>query len=283
MNYVEIRRLSLDFRRLSSNLLNSDDDNADVNLARFYDFINKTPFIADVLHNAMDGVEYDYKDCFQFEGSGWASIDIPQDESCHIKAMYDYMTYIVSTENVNVIGQALHFNISSRKFKDLIQHLFDKAFKPMIDYINDQISAEMIIMDEERRENTGNTFVQNIQQNYGNANQQRSGTITTTITNNECPAELVQLLEKAIGSLSSMADVDADELENVKDDLESVQEQISSEQPKKNRLQKALAGIKNFAGQLPVSVAASVAANVITSADWAMMIQQIEAFIARLA
>ncbi len=34
-NYKEFRTLSLDFRRISSNLLNSDDDNADVNMIRF--------------------------------------------------------------------------------------------------------------------------------------------------------------------------------------------------------------------------------------------------------
>ena len=44
ISYRELRTLSLDFRRISSNLLNSDDDNADVNMIRFKKFIDETPF-----------------------------------------------------------------------------------------------------------------------------------------------------------------------------------------------------------------------------------------------
>ena len=41
MNRLELRKLSLEFRRLSSNLLNSTDDTADINLSRFLKFIDE--------------------------------------------------------------------------------------------------------------------------------------------------------------------------------------------------------------------------------------------------
>ena len=40
MNRLELRKLSLEFRRLSSNLLNSTGGTADVNLSRFLKFID---------------------------------------------------------------------------------------------------------------------------------------------------------------------------------------------------------------------------------------------------
>ena len=40
--YRELRTISLDFRRISSNLLSSDDGNAEVNLQRLMDYIEKT-------------------------------------------------------------------------------------------------------------------------------------------------------------------------------------------------------------------------------------------------
>ena len=46
MNRLELRKLSLEFRRLSSNLLNSTDDTADINLSRFLKFIDGNELIS---------------------------------------------------------------------------------------------------------------------------------------------------------------------------------------------------------------------------------------------
>ena len=64
--YRELRTISLDFRRISSNLLSSDDGDADVNLHRLMDYIEKTPFIHDRVHSVVDQVEYDFQACFIF-------------------------------------------------------------------------------------------------------------------------------------------------------------------------------------------------------------------------
>lgn len=107
--YRELRTISLDFRRISSNLLSSDDGDADVNLHRLMDYIEKTPFIHDRVHSVVDQVEYDFQACFPTHSSEWASTSIPVDENCHIKAIYDYMRYIVETPNTNVLGQAMQY------------------------------------------------------------------------------------------------------------------------------------------------------------------------------
>lgn len=79
----DLRVLSHNFRRISSNLLNSNADNADVNLIRFKTFIDEDPFISSLLHKTIDGIEYDFKNCFRIENSGWCSMDIPVDEKLH--------------------------------------------------------------------------------------------------------------------------------------------------------------------------------------------------------
>ena len=76
------REISLDFRRISSNLLSSDDGDADVNLHRLMDYIEKTPFIHDRVHSVVDQVEYDFQACFPTHSSEWASTSIPVDENC---------------------------------------------------------------------------------------------------------------------------------------------------------------------------------------------------------
>lgn len=281
MNYADLRKLSLEFRRIASNLLNSNDDNADVNLSRFLKFINSNELIADVLGQKITGVEYDFKDCFGIEAQGWAYFNIPEDEGCYIKAQYDYMTFINCTEKINVRNQALRFAWSDKKINTIIQKFIDKAFKPLIDFINDQISMEMIMMDEERKITPGNTFIQNIETVNGSANQQASGTINNYNTTNDVAA-LLSLIDKILPSLPLLSDIDSDEVESVRDDLEMVQEQLKSEQPKKSRLSKALSGIKKFAEDFSMKIAVSVAANAVMNADWSALIQQLETFIANI-
>ena len=57
------------------------------------------------------------------------------------------------------------------------------AFKPLIDYINDQLSMDMIVLDEEGKTVGGNTFIQQIGTVNGSANQQVSGVINSYNTN----------------------------------------------------------------------------------------------------
>lgn len=278
MNYIDLRKLSLEFRRLSSNLLNSTNDDADINLTRFLKFINSNELITNILHNKIEGIEYDFKECFLIESDGWANYNIPKDEGCHLKAQYDYMMFIDSTEQISVRNQALCFCWSDKKINTIIQKFVDKSFKPFIDFINDQISMEMIVRDEERKINAGNTFIQNIETVNGTANQQASGTINnynfTDDINN-----ILLLIDKIIPSLSSLSDIDTDEIESVKDDLEMIQEQLKTAEPKKSRLSKALLGVKNFVRDFSMKLALAVGVDAITNADWNTLIQQLETFI----
>ena len=93
---------------------------------------------------------------------------------------------------------------------------------------------------------------------------------------------IISLIEKILASLPQLTNIDADEIESVKDDLEVIQEQLSTEAPKKNRLSKALVGIKKFAGDFSMKLAVSLAAGAVTGTDWNMLIQQIESFIEKL-
>ncbi len=276
MNNKELRKLSLEFRRLSSNLLNSNHDNADVNLARFVSFINDSEFIHDVINQKITHIDFNFKECFSFEQSGWADFNIPADEACHIKAQYDYMTFINDSDAMCVRSQAIRYPWSDRDINNIIQKFIFKAFKSFIDFINDQISLEMINMDEERKTISGSTFIQNIETVNGSANQQANGIINNYTTNNNV-ADIITLIDKIISSLSYVSET-TDEVDNVKDDLEVIQEQLKSNSPKKSRLNKAISGVKKFMQDFPMKLAVSWATNIVTNTDWESLIQQLETF-----
>ena len=248
-----------------------------MNLHRLMDYIEKTPFIHDRVHSVVDQVEYDFQACFPTHSSEWASTSIPVDENCHIKAIYDYMRYIVETPNTNVLGQAMQYLWKKgATYTDIIQRFLENTVKPLINFINDEISKEMILLEDEKKTAP---MTQNIGTVNGPVIQQGTASITLNTKNGVSATDLNSLIEKLISSLPAITDTAAEEIESVKDDLESLQEQIYSPAPKKSRMQKALAGIKKFSSEVLSKASVSIATSAITGADWTTLIQQAEMFI----
>lgn len=275
----QLKLLSLDFRRKSSQLLNSDQHDADVNLCRFVDFIENTPMLHNIVHDVVDVTEFDFKECFLIDGESWIGIQVPIDEKKHIKAMYDYANYIANSETESIVYQAQRYPCSSSKWSEIIQNYLNDAIKPLIDFINDSISKEIILMQQEEN---AVSMTQNIGTVNGNVVQQQHGNVNITNQTGISSEDLNGLIEKIMASLPEIKDVDTEEVESVKDDLESLQEQIQSPTPKKNRMQKALNGVQKFFNDFGMKVAVTVAAKVVTSQDWTALIQQAQLFIGNL-
>lgn len=275
----QLKLLSLDFRRKSSQLLNSDQHDVDVNLCRFVDFIESTPLLNNIVHSVVDVTDFDFKECFLIDGGSWIEIQVPIDENKHIKAMYDYANYIANSENESIEYQARRYPCSSKKWSEMIQNYLNDAIKPLIDFINDSISKEIILVQQE-----GNvvSMTQNIETVNGNVVQQQRGKVNITNQTGIPGEDLKDLIEKIMASLPEIKDVDTEEVDSVKDDLESLQEQIQSPTPKKNRMQKALNGVQKFFNDFGMKVAVTVAAKVVTSQDWTALIQQAQLFIGNL-
>lgn len=275
----QLKLLSLDFRRKSSQLLNSDQHDADVNLCRFVDFIESTPMLHNIVHDVVDVTEFDFKECFLIDGGSWIGIQVPIDEKKHIKAMYDYANYIANSETESIVYQAQRYPCSSSKWSEIIQNYLNDAIKPLIDFINDSISKEIILMQQEEN---AVSMTQNIGTVNGNVVQQQHGNVNITNQTGISSEDLNGLIEKIMASLPEIKDVDTEEVDSVKDDLESLQEQIQSPTPKKNRMQKALNGVQKFFSDFGMKVAVTVAAKVVTSQDWTALIQQAQLFIGNL-
>lgn len=126
------------------------------------------------------------------------------------------------------------------------------------------------------------TVIQAIGRVYGTANLQGEGHITSYNITNVSSVEIVELINKIIPSLDHIQDVPKDIIDDVRDDLDSVTEQISSDIPKKNRIQKALTGIKKFVSDCGMKLAVNWATGKVEAVDWAELIEKIERFISGL-
>ena len=114
---------------------------------------------------------------------------------------------------------------------------------------------------------------------YGTFNQQGLGSIVSHNVVNPSTAEIMDLISKIIRSFECVVDIPKTEIDDVRDDLESVVEQINSASPKKNRLQKALARIKKFVSDFSLKLSVSWATDKVTTTDWTSITEKIEQFI----
>ena len=142
---------------------------------------------------------------------------------------------------------------------------------------------EMICAEEDAKQVGGNTYIQHIDNLTGTANQQGNGIITSYTSNDGATKEILDLTGRLIEVLPQLEGFDEDEIDSVKDDLESVQEQVKSDAPKKSRLNKALEGIKKFVADSAQKVGVSLTANAVLSTDWPALIALLEQFIQGIA
>lgn len=207
-------------------------------------------------------------------------VKIPEDRNQHMKAIYDYMWYIINEENRDVERQALGYYCRSNKIEDYIRNFCRNVVEPLVDYVVGELEKRMIIMQGTPQP----TIVVNntITNSTGSFYQQGQGTMAISNQNGVSGEDLNGLIEKIISSLSGIKDADADEIDSVKDDLESLQEQAKSPTPKKTRMQKALDGVQKFFSDFGMKVAVTVAAKTVTAQDWTALIQQAGLFISKL-
>lgn len=245
MDVAALRIESIKFRRVASNFLNSTRDNCDVNLERLFGYIETSVYVREIVHGVVDDVDFDFRRCFPSHASDWREMAIPQKPEDHLKAQYDYMKYICTNDKVNVENEAFHYYYGMKKVNDMIQSFAISAFKPMIDYIVDALAEKTILAEAENPHSAG-TYIHNVQ---GAVIANNTGSVQINQTINPDVEKLLQMIQTAGTILSNSGDT-SEALESIKDDLDSIVEQLQSEHPKKSRVRKALDGIKSFAGNV---------------------------------
>ena len=238
-NLKELKKISLEFRRLSSNLLGTEYETANINLYRFKEYIDNTPIIVRILQEKMNGQQIDFKECFPVVSNEYCHINVPKEEGKHIKAIYDLIDYIVSND-INLRSIAFLYYCSSSKFVDIIQNFLNLSVKPLINYIIDEISKEIILEEENNMSGLNITGIDNstISVAY-NSNQ----TVTSNISVNY--NDITKTIEDIKGKLEK-SQIDSEEKENLEDDLDVIKEQIEKSVEKPIRLKKAYSNIVAF-------------------------------------
>jgi len=242
IDVMEMKKTSLEFRRTSSNLLRTTYDVGNLYLTRFKKYIDGNDTIRILLDNKIVNSTFDYKDCFDTStSSGWKEINAPDNETDHLKAAYDYMSYIVDND-VALESIAHNYYCSSNNRTEIIRNFVEKAFLPLINFIIDTLSTEIMLTDAQHTQPAINQHIQN---NYGTANATNGNVTSTNITYGQNINDICKLISE-VKSLLNDESIDEDVKEELKDDLEIIDEQIKTKKPNKTRIKKAFANIKSF-------------------------------------
>ena len=147
MDLKELRKISFEFRRISSDMLNSISDDNNAYLIKFRKFIDETKIIKDYIDSKVKYSTIDWSKSFIEEDFGFKSVILPTNENDHIKAMYDYLL-VMTDMNKSLNGEAFDFHLGRAKVNDRIQFYLNRVFLPLVHYINDFLKEEMLSLDE---------------------------------------------------------------------------------------------------------------------------------------
>lgn len=144
----DLRKISFEFRRISSDMLNSISDDNNAYLIKFREFIENTKIIKEYIYSKAMYSTINWQKSFIEEDCGYKSVIIPTNKNDHIKAMYDYLLFMTD-KNKSINGEAFNFHLGRCKVNDRIQFYLNRVFLPLIHYINDFLIEEMISLIEE--------------------------------------------------------------------------------------------------------------------------------------
>jgi len=248
-NLKELRQTSLDFRRLSSNFLKSTNADNFLYVKRLYAYLNEQAITKQILSTAISSSDYD---CAEFitkdDLHHRCEFNVPINETDHVKAMHSFLEDLATTDYKRLHSIAASF-VYRKKIDETIQIFLEKSFKPLIDFITDALSKEIMALEQST---PATQFNQHIGTNYGTANAGAS--IVSTQTNGIDASELAGLIEVVRKALSGLSDEDK---ESVQEYMEVIETELSKAQPKKSFLKTAMAGLKAIKGSVEFSAAVS--------------------------
>ncbi|BCJ93602.1 hypothetical protein acsn021_11710 [Anaerocolumna cellulosilytica] len=150
MNKKELRKISLQYRTLASQMLKVDSQE-EINLIKmFFDFITDTAFIYDYIKEC-NHVTYDFKTLFE-EKTWNDKLELPSSQKDLIDYGYQLLNYILDgSKQLFTLGQGY---TSSNKFREMISAFMRKVVEPFVVALRSYLELSLIDCDNEDRVQT---------------------------------------------------------------------------------------------------------------------------------
>ena len=140
MKKSELKKISLKYRTLSSQMLKVDSQEEINYIKMYYDFINNTEIIAEYIKSCHKQ-DYDFDEIY--ENKFWNDmLTLPGSEEDLVDYGYQLIGYVLSgKKRLHTLGQGYS---NSRALKDIITAFMRKAIAPFVDIIKNFLEIELI-------------------------------------------------------------------------------------------------------------------------------------------
>lgn len=144
MNKKELRKISLQYRTLSSQMLKIDAQEEINYIQMFYDYITNTPLIFDYIQSCSK-TTYNFKEIY--EAKGWNEVlSLPSSQEELVCYGYQLLQYVLEgPKQLFILG---HGYTGSNKFKDAIVAFMRKTIEPFVVAIRSFLELELIDCDD---------------------------------------------------------------------------------------------------------------------------------------
>lgn len=136
----ELRKISIQYRTLSSQMLKIDNDSEIGHIKAFVDFINSTPIIADYI-NKCHAKDYDIAADMQSKRN-WQPITIPSNTSELVDYVYQILSAIANNENL--LRAWSFYYTASNKFADKYQMFLRKTIEPFVHALRSYLEQQLV-------------------------------------------------------------------------------------------------------------------------------------------
>lgn len=144
MKKSELKKISLKYRTLSSQMLKIDSQEEITHIKMYYDFITNTAVIFKYIQDCHSQ-DYDFEEIYN--NKYWNEmLTLPDNEEDLVDYGYQLLGYILSTKKqLFRLGQGYS---SSNKFRDIISAFMRKAIEPFVIAIKSYLEIELVDSDD---------------------------------------------------------------------------------------------------------------------------------------
>lgn len=255
LNRNELRKIQYDFNSISNRLLQADYDDYTGVLGKFLNYIEVTPIIMDFVKDCGEcdwDLEKEVKEVQASYGRLiFSTGDSDEEEVCNV---YAVLRYLVDTNNSIFRGIARGYSHSDG-FQDKIKGYNERFVMVLIRHIERYLTKVGIDMGLDDK------VIYNVTVHNGQAIiASDNATVTATNTVGLDTGELAKLITNVKAASITLTPEDQ---ETMTDSLEVIENEASSEKPKKSMIRTALTALKTIKGAVEFGSAVAALAEFI--------------------
>lgn len=248
---TELKKGMFLFNQESNILLRSSWDESPLPYKRFLDRIASIPAVAHYLEDCVSNhipEGFDAAEAVKTVAADLGTIfsnfsTVPEEESAEVYLILKEMV----AQGINGQSNFYYSYGHGTKFEDMYKGFLDKVVRRLITNIGGHLAVIGIDMGFDDSDSVTNNFTGDIHGAFQFNQAVGNATIDATQSNGVHSAELEQLLNAILSAAIDEIE-DGDDIDDIRDNIEIVRDQLSSEKPKRGVLRSAVGFLKSVNG-----------------------------------